>query len=209
MKKTILYCSDNRIDQHILRLVRQHILTAKLPVVSVTHEPLEFGQNICVGNIGHSLKSYASQLMVGLSMIQTGVVYIVEHDVLYHPSHFKLLPANPRMGYFDTNRWIGVVADGCYYNWAKTSPFGLRALSMSLGYVDFFLEHISRLAIRIWNGWKSQITPWDCTACIEAEGPSVDIRHAKNLTKDEKWKRSDVRLDSLDPWGTLSEALST
>jgi len=191
-----------------MRCVQKHILASGLPVVSVTQEPISFGENICVGKISHSMKSYATQLMVGLSMIQTGVVYIVEHDVLYHPSHFELVPENPRMGYFDTNRWFGVMADNCYYNWAKTSPFGLRALSMSFGYTDFFLEHLGRLAVRVWNGWKHQITPWDCTDCVAAEFPSVDIRHDNNLTKDEKWKRSDTGVNSLEPWGTLMEALS-
>jgi len=207
VNKTILYCSDGKVDQRIQRRVQETILAAGLPVVSVTQSPLPFGENICVGNIGSSLRSYATQLMVGISVIQTGIVYIVEHDVLYHPSHFKLVPLNPRMGYFDTNRWIGVLADDCYYNWVKTSPFGLRALSMLCGHADFLLEHMGRLAIRVWNGWKHQITPWDCTDCLSAEGSSVDIRHGHNLTTDEKWRRSDVSVESLDPWGRLSEAL--
>jgi hypothetical protein len=131
---------------------------------------------------------------------------MTEHDVLYHPSHFELTPESPLMGYFDTNCWYGAVSEDCYYNWIKTSPFGLRALAMSFGYAEFFLEHMSRLAISIWNGLKSQITPWDCTTCVSAEGPSVNIRHGKNLTK-RRWSYSDTRVDSLPPWGKLSEAL--
>ncbi len=143
--------------------------------------------------------------MVGLSMIQTGVVYIAEQDILYHPSHFALLPENPRMGYFDANAVFGVVSEDCYYPWVKTSQFGMRALGMSLGHADWFLEHCSRLAIRIWNGWKYQITPWDCTACISAEGPSVLLRHGNNQTA---WAQSGTPQHHLEPWGKLSEALA-
>ncbi len=45
------------------------------------------------------------QILAGLEALDTDVAFLVEHDVLYHPSHFDFTPAKPDTFYYNQNTW--------------------------------------------------------------------------------------------------------
>ena len=56
MGKTIIYYTANREKESFENKVRENILKVKgdLPVISVSQKPIDFGKNICVGDIGQN-----------------------------------------------------------------------------------------------------------------------------------------------------------
>ena len=70
MKKntTILYYTTNMEDPAFEEKVRQNILIhcGYMPIVSVSHKPIDFGTNICVGDVGASGFNMFRQVQIGL-----------------------------------------------------------------------------------------------------------------------------------------------
>lgn len=114
---TLLYYSCNIIPEAILQNIRGHlILTTKglYPIISVTQEPIDFGQNICIGKVGQSKYNEYLQILIGLREVKTKYVACVEDDILYSPEHFNLRPPEDSVGY-ENNYWY--CQEGKDYYW--------------------------------------------------------------------------------------------
>ena len=53
---TVIYYTDNSIDEKLMKFCQKNILEAAQgkPIISVSQKPIDFGENICVGEIGRS-----------------------------------------------------------------------------------------------------------------------------------------------------------
>jgi hypothetical protein len=208
----IYYTDSSTIDEGLARAVRKQIKKAvgPIPIISVSQKPLNFGQNICVGEKPLTYQSMYEQLLAGLEAAPEGsIVYMCEHDVFYHPSHFAKLPEKKDHCYFNSNR----------YYWRLGMPYffkarGKKTMSHGVAYREYMIEHCkeriaqwnagsekaNRINIR-WYEWKS-------------ERPNVDIRHGKNLTPDGHWKNEYFRgnregIKNLPGWGGPQHFQST
>lgn len=89
--KTIIYYTSNHeqpeLEQKIIDGIK---LVTDLPVVSVSQKPIDFGTNICVGDVGHTYLNAFRQLLIGCKAAKTKYVVMTEADCLY-----------PSTGYFD------------------------------------------------------------------------------------------------------------
>ena len=105
---TILYLTHNKLDPEVANLCREKLLLAAdgKRIISISQEPLEFGDNVCVGNIGVSWRSLYVQLLAGLSEVKTEHVAIAEHDCLYTKEHFNFIPTDPNLFYYNRNCWL-------------------------------------------------------------------------------------------------------
>lgn len=107
----LLYYSDNRGDERILKAVRHQILRAApdLPIVYVTLEELSQPFTVSGRNIVLPLeRGYLTmfrQILAGLEALDTDIVFHVEHDVLYDPSHFQFRPQRADTFYFNQRTW--------------------------------------------------------------------------------------------------------
>jgi hypothetical protein len=93
MNSTIIYYTSNLEDEKFEEKIRQNILDVKgdLPLISVSQKPLvDFGTNICVGEVGYSYLNAFRQILIGAKIATTPFVTMCESDCLY-----------PREGYFD------------------------------------------------------------------------------------------------------------
>lgn len=108
---TILYLTDSVFDPWLAQRCRELLLVAAdgLPIVSVSQAPLDFGENICVGNIGRSGLSLETQEREGLLRVKTRWVAIAEHDCIYSSEHFRWRPSDNERFWYNTNVWIGQV----------------------------------------------------------------------------------------------------
>jgi hypothetical protein len=106
--KTILYLTDNTLDPAIAD-VCQKILVREakgMPIVSVSQKPIDFGPNVCVGEIGRSWLSLYKQIIAGLEAVKTEFIGIAEHDCLYTSEHLSWTPTDSGVFYYNTNCWL-------------------------------------------------------------------------------------------------------
>jgi len=139
---TLIYYTDNSIPDDFSEAVRGIYVDCKYSIVSVSHKPIKFGQNICIGNFGRSLKNIYLQILIGLQLANTEYVALCEHDVLYPPSYFECRPTGISYNHnkYDMNVWLG--------HFTPTSNTGL-AMSQCIGKRELLIKLISeRIATR-------------------------------------------------------------
>lgn len=104
MTKGIIYYTDNRLSDPISSTVRQYIANSKLPIVSVSLKPLNFGRNITL-DLKPGIVSMVKQITTALEASDADFVFFCEHDVLYPPSHFEFNPDRNDIFYYNNNIW--------------------------------------------------------------------------------------------------------
>jgi len=104
---TILYYTANTIPEATRQKVSSYLLKVtknQYPIISVSQKPINFGKNICVGEIGRSKYNCYKQILIGVQKVKTKYVACAEDDTLYSAEHFLF---RPKAGVFtyDTNVW--------------------------------------------------------------------------------------------------------
>lgn len=205
--RVIVYYTDGKLDKEqpeLANAVRKQLkrVAGPIPIISVSQEPLNFGKNVCVGKKPYCYQSMYEQLLAGLKAAPEGsIVYPVEHDVFYHPSHFCKLPEDDDHIWFNTNR----------YYWRAGLPYffkarGEKTMSHGVCRREFLIGHCEN-RIRQWiNGDPAANTISINYKNWKSENPNVDIRHGGNLTPDGTWKREyfsgkRIGVYNLPGWG--------
>lgn len=224
LTKGIVYYSDCRPNPSLLQACHRRLkLSAPdLPLVAVTLGELPFGRVI------HNSDSYLPvpwtrgiltmfrQILLGLETLTTDIAYLCEHDMLYHPSHFVLVPERNDAFYYNENTFKVHHKTGhaLFYYTKQTS--GLIANRKLL------VEHYHRRIAKVVQNQRD----------IEAKGlpvrrdgfsrhmgfepgchspprgvdrypalrlmsthPNIDIRHDRNLTPS-RWSQKEFRRKS-------------
>lgn len=106
MKKGIIYYTDNSLPEPIFTLVQNQILKSNLPIVSVSHSPINFGIN-SVLSLPPNIVTMVKQIIRALELSDSDYVFFCEHDVLYPISHFDFTPSKDNIYYYNANvlRW--------------------------------------------------------------------------------------------------------
>ena len=81
---TIVYYTSNADYQHLEENIREMIVrnSCGLPIISVSHHPIDFGRNIVVGDIGRSTENIFTQLRMGAEHAKTKYIAVCEADFL-------------------------------------------------------------------------------------------------------------------------------
>jgi hypothetical protein len=109
MKKTIIYYTSNKEHPDFEGKVQRGIIRANpgLPIISVSQKPIQFGYNICVGDVGHSYLNAFRQLLIGCEAAVTDFVVMAEADCFYpQKGYFDFDPTNLNTIYSYDNVWI-------------------------------------------------------------------------------------------------------
>lgn len=122
---TVIYYTANQIDDGAATRIRNNLLvkTKGLRIISISHKPIDFGDNICVGEIGVSLYNLFNQVLIGVREVKTKFIVCAEDDYLYGPDRFDFIPPRDDTFYYDTNRW-GLNEDGRFF-WRLRTIFGM------------------------------------------------------------------------------------
>lgn len=93
-KATVIYYTSNREEAGFEAKIRDKLWQAKgdLPLISVSHKPIDFGQNICIGVRQPSDKMVFVQLLEGCKAAKTPFIINAEADFMYCPDYFKCIP---------------------------------------------------------------------------------------------------------------------
>jgi len=143
--------------------------------------------------------------------VKADIVFLVEHDVIYHRSHFDFVPEKEDIYYYNENTWklCAKTGQAVFYHTKQTS--GLCA------WRELLIEHYSKRVERAQregthcmglspgthstprgiDNYKSQA--W------MSEYPNVDIRHGSNLTAN-RFRRDQFRSErSIKGWTLADE----
>jgi hypothetical protein len=103
---TILYYTANLISEDFANNVREQIIQScnGTKIISISHKPIDFGENICVDGFPVSPYSVYRQILMGAKVAQTRYLICCEDDTLYVSEHFSYIPPDDTFCY-NVNRW--------------------------------------------------------------------------------------------------------
>ena len=104
---TLLYYTSNRISDHFRDSIIKRLLALfpdKVPIVSISHKPMDLGENVCVEGLEASNYNIYKQILIGAKVAKTKYVACVEDDALYVREHFEFRPDDDSFAY-NVNRW--------------------------------------------------------------------------------------------------------
>ena len=196
--KEIVYYTDNRLDPQIMEAVQRQLERSKLSIISVSLEPLYFGDNLTLDAERGALTMF-KQILAGLEASTADIVFFAEHDVLYHPSHFDFVPERSDVFYYNQNSWkVDSVSGQALFHYASSTS-GLCA------YRELLLEHYrKRVEIVEQNGFTrrmgyepgthgraERVDDYKAETWMSPQ-PNIDLRHRHNLTQT-RWYKNEFR----------------
>jgi hypothetical protein len=124
---TLIYYSANVIPEITAERIRENLLLVtkgQYPIISVTQKPIDFGKNICIGELGQSKYNEYKQILIGAKEAKTKYIACVEDDALYAPEHFTFRPPADTFGY-EMNYWFAQLGQDFYWRHSKGKMSGM------------------------------------------------------------------------------------
>jgi hypothetical protein len=105
---TIIYYTSNKEDPEFEKRVQESLLKncGDLPIISVSHKPIDLGKNICVGDVGVSGFNMFRQVEIACEIATTPFVISAEADCLYPPDYFEFRPPSLDACYRNSNLYV-------------------------------------------------------------------------------------------------------
>jgi len=196
----IVYYTDNRLDRTLADAVREQLTNAAKgwPIVSVSREPLPWQTNVVVPGARSRLQMFR-QILAGLETIDTDVVFLAEHDVLYHPSHFDFRPEREDVYYYNRHWWRVDVATGrCLHYLADQVAMLCASRAVLLAHYRARVAKVEAEGYDHATGYEPGAHPpprgIDAVPVERwwSAGPNIDLRHGHNLTAS-RWSPDQFR----------------
>ena len=135
---TVIYYTANFAHEEFTNATRKQLLKSigDTKLISVSQKPMDFGENICVGDIGRSQVNIYKQVLVGARAAKTKYVALCEDDCLYTPTHFTTMRPDDDQFAYNDNRW-GL------YTWTVPPIFSIKhriVLSQCIAPRDLLIE---------------------------------------------------------------------
>ena len=219
---SIIYYTANKISNYFAENVRKQLIISagEIPIISVSQKPINFGENICVGDIGCSTLNIYRQATLGVKNAKTKFIALAEDDAFYTLSHFDFIPPRDDTFYYNENIW-GI------YTWTKPSVFsykGRRSLWTLICERDLFIEvmeerfakyndnnvpeHLFGEPGKYEKQMGVKVNRWEF---YHSKEPSVVFSHSEALSYLGLGKRKKLGLTprtELFPWGSAEKMLS-
>jgi hypothetical protein len=118
MNTTLLYYTGHLPPESFLNRIRGNLLEEadELPIVSVSHQPVNLGTNISIGEQRKCFYTAQKQILIGLDQVITKYVVFCEDDTLYTYDHLHWIPPEDDTFYYNVNRWT---CEPQFYWWAS------------------------------------------------------------------------------------------
>lgn len=131
------------------------------------------------------------QILGGLENIEAEIVFLCEHDVLYHESHFDFIPSRKKIYYYNTNVWKVLTKDG-----RAIRVDDCKQLSGLCAYRKLLIQHYKKRVRRVEKEGFTRAMGFEPgthnrseridnfkAKSWKSEFPNIDIRHGNNLTE--------------------------
>ena len=198
--KGLVYYTNNQCEERVLKVVRRQLerVSNGRPIVSVSQYPIDFGKNFVLPLESSALTMF-KQILKGVEESDADILFFVEHDVLYHPSHFDFVPPKKDVFYYNRNTWKVDVKSGQALFYYTQQVSGLCA------YRELLLEHYKTRVERVEKEGFSRrmgfepgnhnfprgVDNYGYDVWM-SEHPNVDLRHEHNLTAN-RWNKKQFR----------------
>lgn len=105
---TIIYYTSNKERPEFEKRVQENILNVcgELPIISVSQKPIDFGKNICVGDVGASGFNMFRQVQIACQEANTPFVTSAEADCLYPSDYFQFIPKEKNVCFRTSNLYV-------------------------------------------------------------------------------------------------------
>ena len=201
-RKGIVFYTDNRVNLKIAHAVQRNLRKIGLPIASASLKPMpHFGKNIHLSLERGYLTMFKQQL-AALEASDADIIYMCEHDVLYHPTHFDFTPPRDDTFYYNINVWKVDAFTG-HALWVDVC----QQVSGLVAYRKLLIEEYKRRINRVEREGKFE-RGWGFepgTKSIRRGGfsdfsaenfmsryPNIDIRADHNITRN-RWKKEEFR----------------
>lgn len=214
---TIIYYTHSQEDPVLESNIRKRLLevSGDLPIISVSQKPLEFGKNICVGDVGVNDDNLWRQVLLGLYEATTPFVTVAEADALYPPEYFDFVPPRLDRVYRYNPVWIMRVGRPFYLKKDWTEGAQIMGREHFIGLINEALA-----GLPMWNPLKSKdfksskeydkMKPvfdfekrdWDY---FGGPNPVVSVKTGDGMRKHTGTQKQTKGEDELPYWGNCSD----
>jgi hypothetical protein len=149
------------------------------------------------------------QILAGLETLDTDVAFLVEHDVLYHPSHFDFEPTRDDLFYYNQHTWRVDAATGRALFIFINQVSGLCADRQLL--IRHYRAHLEKIEKHggVYdpkynyepgnNKWSRRLLPGATASTWMSAGANVDIKTEHCLTRG-WWRKEDWNEQATRGW---------
>ncbi len=181
-QRGILYFTDNELPVKLAKNVQQRIRQIAedkgMELVSSTRKPMDkMGKNVVTPKPRGYLTMF-EQILKGLEAMDSDIVFMAEHDVLYPPEHFDFTPPDKNTFYYDVS-WWKIHKDGLAIRWRADQVSGLCAYRETL--LNYYRERVKSFDPANFDR-KFEPMSGIASAQWEATRSHIDVRHGRNLT---------------------------
>ena len=196
MTKGIVYYTDNSGDINMRRAVYKQLVRAadSIPIVCVSWLPFPCEWNIVTGKGKRGNSNVHKQIVIGAKALKSDVIFMAEHDVLYHKSHFAFTPEDRNIRYFNENKWRLRLDDGATV-FLPLQKGRIAFLSQMVAHTDAVIDHYTKE--RFVNKRK-----------FMSHCPNIDIRHANNYTRNRAFSKPSVLAHGVPFWGSSKKIMA-
>jgi len=222
IKKGIVYYTDNLCEERILEVGQRNLrhICSDFDIVSVSLKPMKMGRNF-VMPLERGILTMFKQILKGLEESTADIVFLCEHDMLYHPSHFDFVPPRDDVYYYNENTWKVDAKTGqaLFYYCKQTSG--------CVAYRKLLVEHYRKRVARVEEKGYDRNMGFEAGTHSFPRGvdnfkaekyfseiPNIDIRHSTNLTRS-RWRQDQFRnqksclgwtmADEVPGWGRTKD----
>jgi hypothetical protein len=212
MNRTLIYYTANLIPEPFAEKVRARLQSQAdkygLPIISVSQKPLNFGYNICVGDIGVCNYNVYWQLWQGVKLVETDCIVCCEDDAVYSDSHILHHPQSKDVFFYDWNRYI--IDKDVFWHKDNRTVMSMCIASTKLMF-DTLKEKFEKYPSKDTDKWKYFGEPGKYEGHLgltirekqffTAPDPSITFNHKNNLGGRRKRYNTDPSASELPYWG--------
>jgi hypothetical protein len=191
--KGAIFYTDSELDLKIAKIVQDQLIKVRkdkgIPIVTASLRGLKFGdKNIRFPSLKRSRLTMFKEILGTLENSSADIIFWLEHDVVYSPSHFEFMPSEKDVFYFNNNVWKVDWITGKSIKVDKCEQLSGMCCYRNLA-LTFVREKIEQMQKADFDGHyepRGKRSNWDSTE------PNIDIRHDKNLTPN-RWSKDQFK----------------
>lgn len=230
---SVIYYTSNYLETenpYFVANTKKQLIKAigKHPLISVSQKPMDFGENICVGDIGRSHRNIYWQMLQGCKAAKTKYVAMAEDDIFYSYEHFHTYVPSRSIFAYDMSKLS-------LFTWTKPPMYSFRTKRLVVNQliaprkmlIEALEERFARVDVLKKKGWTDdQInSKWGDPGRYEdllgvtvrprqefyCNKPSIVFSHEKAFgyeTNQGKKKRlGDIKMMEVPDWGRAEDML--
>jgi hypothetical protein len=215
MDTTIIYYTSNKETPEFEQRIIDSLLkvSGDLPIISVSHKPMNLGKNICVGDVGISGFNMFRQVLIGCEAAKTKFVISAEADCLYPPDYFQFIPERDDICYRNANTYLlGLRRDYFYKKFEGGTWSQAIGREFYINRLGYLFENAPEWSIEEKNFPKERGKGEDIFKIteiekFETEYPCISIKSGKGMRH---YSNSDrIPIYDLPYWGSGKEFRET